>query len=643
MRPDASGTARLVVVLNPPGAADPSSGTRETMHDFDRMGKESAAHAAEFRQQVVEVQTPDEEVNRALAAGESALDQAWVCNADLGCGFVAGYGPTRPGRRPQYDWFFAGDGLVAADGALSAGDWMHARAELEFILRYQDRKTGMIWHELSQSAGFIDWAGKFPYMFVHVDVTFQFLAAAGRYVRTTGDVAFAREHWEQIAAAYAYCRAQLDPATALPRIPADKEGGNEQDKLADDLGLSTGWIAAAEAVADLATLTQHPDFTAEASKAAQQARESLGMRYWDAGQSFWISGHTAGGNPAPGHRSGPPEAITLHAFTAQQRDTVLDELASFRFQTDWGTRSMSGDSPGYDPASYATGSVWPVNTGALAQAFWSEHRPLTALGLWRALVPLSGLDSPGHMPEVLAGDRFHPQAESVPEQTWSSAAFVSATMQGLLGLSVDGVAKSLTFAPRMPAEWQDLTVRNLRTFGGSVSLVLHRTSQSVSLQIRNEGEALPLEFLPNLPLGAEQLRVVFNGASVAGSEVREPQQTLARVNVEVPHGNSTLELSFSGGIAVSVEAARPGLGDASVGIRIVRFTLDRNQVVLDADVPAACNSHLILESPWRLKNAAGARLDELAPGRVKLSFGGAAGGAARWRRNHATVQVEKPQ
>jgi hypothetical protein len=49
----------------------------------------------------------------------------------------------------------------------------------DFKLRNQDRKTGMIWHELSQSAGFIDWTGKYPCMFVHVDVTFQFLAAVG--------------------------------------------------------------------------------------------------------------------------------------------------------------------------------------------------------------------------------------------------------------------------------------------------------------------------------------------------------------------------------------------------------------------------------------------------------------------------------
>jgi glycogen debranching enzyme len=106
-------------------------------------------------------------------------------------------------------------------------------------------------------------------------------------------------------------------------------------------------------MADMANLTQHVDLAAGATQCARQTRESLAARYRDASQSFWISGHAATGQPAAGHRSGPPEALAMHAFSAQQRDTVLDEFASSRFQTDWGTRSMAEDSPDYDPASYS--------------------------------------------------------------------------------------------------------------------------------------------------------------------------------------------------------------------------------------------------------------------------------------------------
>lgn len=165
---------------------------------------------------------------------------------------VAGYGSSRRGRRPQYAWFFAGDGLVAIKGMLAAGQYERARAELDFIARYQDCQTGIIWHEMSQSAPLIDWVKNYHYMYAHVDITLKYLAALDHYVTTTGDRAFVRDHWTGILAAYRYARSIVDPATGLPRIPEGKQGQNEQDVLRDDMRLSSAWIDAADGFARLA-------------------------------------------------------------------------------------------------------------------------------------------------------------------------------------------------------------------------------------------------------------------------------------------------------------------------------------------------------------------------------------------------------
>ena len=66
------------------------------------------------------IETPDNAVNQQLAWAQIALDQAWVCNSVLGCGLVAGYGPSRDARRPQYAWFFAGDGLIAINALVNS-------------------------------------------------------------------------------------------------------------------------------------------------------------------------------------------------------------------------------------------------------------------------------------------------------------------------------------------------------------------------------------------------------------------------------------------------------------------------------------------------------------------------------------------
>ena len=130
-------------------------------------------------------------MNQQLAWAQVALDQAWVCNDVLGCGLVDGYGPSRAVyRRPQYAWFFAGDALIAIDALLNTGEYDRAREALAFIARYQDASTGMVWHELSQSADPADRAAKYPYMFVHVDITFQYLITVERYVAASGDSGF---------------------------------------------------------------------------------------------------------------------------------------------------------------------------------------------------------------------------------------------------------------------------------------------------------------------------------------------------------------------------------------------------------------------------------------------------------------------
>jgi hypothetical protein len=639
LRTQANGTANVFVLLNRPHAADHGADYTRLVRDLPSLVTQSSEHYSELQESVLQLESPDESVNKAFAWAEMALDQAWVCNPDLGCGYVGGYGPTRAGRRPQYDWFFAGDGLINAEAAVSEGDWAHARQELEFVLRYQDKKTGMIWHELSQSAGLIDWAGKYPYMFVHVDTTFQFLGAIARYVDATGDVAFAREHWPQLDLAYRYCLSVLDPATSLPIIPGDKEGANEQDRMKDDFGLSTSWVAASSGFAKLANVTGHAAVAQEASRAEQNARSAIPSRYWDPAESFWISGHTLNGQPMLTLRSGPMEAIDLHLFDAKQSDLALDRLASSSFETSWGTRGVALGSAGFDPESYASGSVWPLGTGAVATTFWRSHRPMTALAIWESFIPLSSLDSFGHIHEALAGQQYRAQTESVPEQTWSSSSFIDSTIHGLLGLDIDSVANRIVFAPRLPASWGHLTIRHVRLSDRVVSLSLHRTSDAISLDIENSGAPFQLDFQPDLPLGAIYDRSSLNDRTVPGKLEAFPEQTSANLVMTVPHGNSNARVLFHGGISLIQAAPSTRLGDPDTEPHIVAVHLDHYTLSLDVDVPAQRFSHLALQSAWKIEKADGVNASRSTASQMDLTFAPTPASPSRYNRVHATIQM----
>lgn len=620
LRPSDSGTASVYIALNPPGVADPSALFQSLQTQRQTFHQEYDQHVSDHLNSMLTVTTPDDQVNSAIAWSELALDQAWVCNRDLGCGYVAGYGPSRGARRPQYDWFFAGDGLIAADASATAGNVSQARDELAFILRYQDKKTGMIWHELSQSAGFLDWAGKYPYMYVHVDITFQFLSTLGRYVETTGDTQFARDHWPAIAAAYHYCESLIDPATALPRIPSNKEGGDEQDRLSDDLGLSVSWVEATSSFQQLATLTAHPDDAAEALTANQRARASIPNRYWDSQNSFWISGHVESGGVAPEQRSGPSEAIPMDLFTPQQNQLLLHQLASASFQTDWGTRSVAAGSKGFDPASYAKGSVSALGTADLANTFWSEHRSTQAFALWSSLLPWFSLDSLGHLHEVLAGNVYQPQEESVPEQTWSSAGFVEASVHGLLGLQVDGLKQKITFAPRLPSTWHDLSVTHVPLSEAKISFTLHQSNSELDLTIDNPGATFLLNFSPTLPLGAIVDRAEVNHHAFRVAVAQDLPDTVANLISEIPHGATEVHMTMRGGLSLIPTDPRPLLGDPSRGIHIVDIHLLGDSLKITADIPDDRTATINISTDWTIIHSANARVDTIAPHLNRITF-----------------------
>jgi glycogen debranching enzyme len=642
LRPGTDGTARVYCVLHTPGDADVTAQLQDLVQQQDALDKEYAAHVLQVTRGMLQVTTPDAQWNEALAWSEIALDQAWVCNHDLGCGYVAGYGPSRGARRPQYDWFFAGDGSIAADAAVADGHGEQAREELEFILHYQDKKTGMVWHELSQSAGFLDWAGKYPYMYVHVDITFQFLGTVGRYVVATGDIAFVRQHWQELEAAYRYCASLIGPR-GLPLIPADKEGGDEQDRMSEDLGLSASWVAATSAFGKMAGLTAHPDLAKEAAAANEKARAAIQARYWDSASNFWIQGYTEAGRAMEERRSSPGLALALHLFSPNEENQLMDQLAGAAFQADWGTLGVSNESKGFDPGSYGKGSVSALGTSELAIDFWTERRPMQALGLLRALLPWFSLDSLGHLHEVLAGDVYRPQEESVPEQTWSSAGFVSATVQGLLGLEVDGLKRKIVFAPHLPSEWHEVTVAGVAMGESRVSFAVQQSATEVTLKIENPGDAFELEFDPQVALGAISPGAVFNGKSLSVRMDQHPEETAAEINVKVPHGSSEIQLKLEGGINLRVPTTQPMLGAPSTGIRLVNARLAGDALHIVADVNAHAESNMDLESAWPLGPIEGAEAESVRPGVTRLHFPETGGKllADGYRRVQATVSFKR--
>jgi glycogen debranching enzyme len=608
-----------IVIAADVSGKDPIPVAQEVLRNRATLEQTAVTHYKDMLDRGLRIQTPDDDINRALTWAQIALDQAWVCNPDLGCGQVAGYGPSRKARRPQYNWFFAGDGMIAARALLAAGRNERAREELELVLKYQDVKTGMIWHELSQSAGAIDWH-KYPYMFGHVDLSYDFLDMIAEYYSTTGDLAFVKKHWHAIEAAYRFCQSLLDPKLGLPLIPTGKQGSNEQDPLGDELTLSSGWVAATEAYAALATATGRDSLAKTAMTANQRARTAIASKYWDEHRKFWISGHTRAGAPQMDRDIRPMDVIRLGLFEPQQRHGVLDQIATAEFQTDWGTRGKAPSDATYDPNAYASGAVWGIGTASVASAFWTEHRPATAFPIWNALVSWHTLDSLGHMHETLAGDTYRPGIESVPEQTWSSATFLSSAVQGLMGLRVDGAARRLQFTPHLPADWNKVTLRKVRIGDSQVSFDLAQSPGAIELRIKNDGAPLRMSFDPELPLGAELRSARLNEQEIAATLVSHSQDSHAHAEFDVAQGDAVLRIGYSGGVSIITSTPRPLIGNTSREMKVVGVSLQRRTYTMEVDHLTSEQTRFELHTPWGIENVSGARFEEVSRSSYALTI-----------------------
>lgn len=580
---------------------------------------EAQAQSEELLNHGLQIRTPDETLNRAMMWSQIALDQAWVCNPQLGCGLVAGYGPSRGMRRPQYAWFFAGDGLIATEALLAEGHFARAKEELEFILKYQNHANGMIWHEVSQSAGFIDWAGKYPYMYVHVDITFAFLSTLANYYDATGDLHFLRSHWDQVAAAYRYCRATVNSATALPQIPLGKEGGNEQERMREDVGLSAAWIATSEAYRQIAEATGHTAEAADAARAGAAARAAFARRYWDPEKHFWIAGYSETGRVMTDERA-HPGLLGQGLFTPEQEDAALDRIASADFQTDWGTRGMAADSPHFDPDSYASGSVSALATAATAEAFWKDHRPALALAIWESLLPWNHLDSLGHLHEVAAGDFFHPQVESVPEQIWSSAGLLSAAVHGLFGIDVDAPEHRLRLEPHLDPLWSRVSLAQIAVGDSKVRADLEQKPGEIGGTFSLQGSTVHLSFAPQIPLGATAVRALVNGKRVPVAIEEHEEDQHARVEATLNRPEVHCQIHYSGGVRILAPAPEPAVGEGTHQLKITEISLRAHQLSIEADVASPDAGSVDIETPWQIEGIDGGTAEPSGGGWYKLRF-----------------------
>ena len=199
----------MVIAGSVTGVADAEKTYRTLLEHGAELQSESAKYYADYLKRTVNVTLPDAQLQAAYDWSRVSVLQGLVTNPYLGTGLVAGYRTSGESQRPGFAWFFGRDSLWTSFALNSAGDFATTREALTFLIQFQ-RADGKIPHEIAQTASLVDWFKNYPYGFASADATPLFLIAMDDYVRSSGDVNFAKDHWDNLWRAYQFLQSTYD-------------------------------------------------------------------------------------------------------------------------------------------------------------------------------------------------------------------------------------------------------------------------------------------------------------------------------------------------------------------------------------------------------------------------------------------------
>ena len=587
----ARGLVPIVVSASLEGLNGAKATYQTLLSSSDAMYRESAAHYRRLREEMTSIDSPDDRLDLAFEWGKVALDKGFVCNPHLGCGLIAGLGPSGTSERPGFGWYFGGDAFINSWAMTAYGDFGTVKQSLEF-LRARQRADGKMMHELSQGAGYIKWFEEFPYGYYHADTTPLYIVAVRDYVRASGDAAMAKDFWPSMKKAYDYCASTDEDGDGLmdntkAGLAAVETGTLRRRDVLTDVFLGAAWTEAAEAAAELAELAGDA-FAATAKAAAAKARQSLNARFLDdQGRRIYFA-YMKDGKGQAEPTVWPGFGLWRGVFDAARPAVAgaLDDLAGAGVGADWGARMLSIDSALYGPLSYNNGASWPFLTGFAALGLYANGRPDAAWTYLDGTADLTFIESRGYMAELFSGDRLRSIDAAVPHQLFATTGFVSTLMRGLVGVdalpagTLDGrpVPARLRLAPQLPAAWSWLKIRNLRWHGVTADVSITRDAGGVSVNVSPHGGPLPLELHAILPPGSRQLtrdllwRPVTPGAGTS--------RGLHLVRVETVAAPAAFALRATPGVRAVPLHAPLELGDVSSRLRVIDATLDGSAYVL---------------------------------------------------------------
>ncbi len=634
----------IVIVGGMDGVDDVFHTYSRILKSISELYRKNIGHYQQLRQEFLQVETPERELNLAFEWAKVALDRGLVCNPRLGCGLVAGYGPSGDSERPGFAWYFGGDTMLNSLAINSYGDFAAVREALGLLRKYQ-RADGKIMHELSQSAFLIPWFEEYPYAYYHAETSPFYIISLHDYYSASGDHRFLTDNWASLKRAYQYCLTTETDGDGLMENSTAGLGAVEVGSLLkgihQEIYLAGMWTEALRCMEELAEAMGENELKEECQSIFRRALLSLRQRFWDEDTHLYAFCIAQDGSLVKEATAWPAVSMLFNLFEEERASGVLANLASAAMSTDWGVRMLANTSRHYQPLGYNNGAVWPFITGYVSLAEYRHHRSVSALMHLMSIARLTYIDALGFVPELLSGEFYRTIEASVPHQLFSSGMVITPLVRGLLGLKGDAPQRTIALAPHLPASWEEIKVRNFRIGDGVFSFEIKRDGDRYSVSASGIASAsYKLVFSPAFALGTN-----IKGVSIDGKDApfeAEPGRHDFHCRVEVGLSQSRLvEITYQQGIEIIPPPLMANPGDRPTSLRIIDWALngDRFKVVVEG---VRGKSYLLeLKTPFEVESVAGGKMvkDDGNVKAVELVF--AAEGEGRYQKKEVIIQLRR--
>ena len=615
-------TKVVVIAASVAGRDDARKVYAHLAASYEQLERDSAEYYRNYLARTVNLELPDNALRQAYDWARISMIQGLVSNPYLGTGLVAGYRTSGAGQRPGFAWFFGRDSLWTSFALNATGDYSTTRTALEFISKYQ-REDGKIPHEIAQGANFVAWFKDFPYPYASADATPLFMIAMNDYVTQSGDVAFAREKWDNLWRAYQFLRSTYDSQGFAQNAGVGHgwvEGGPLLPVKTEFYQSGLG-VEALRSLSNLAGLVDKDDVKKELAAEFERQKPKLDQAFWSPQTNSYAFALNQDNQRVdePGVLSTVPMWFGL--ADAAHAEQTITRLADADHQTDWGMRIISSHSSRYDGSGYHFGAVWPLFTGWASVGEYRYHRDLPAYSNLRANA-LLGLDgSLGHFTEVLSGDYYQGFSTSSPHQIWSAAMVVSPMLRGLFGLQADAENHQITLAPHVPADWTSFGIHNVQLQQLRLDFQYHKALDSITLETTRTGTGdCWVEFSPAFSLRTKVVSVELNGKPLPFKIQANGEDQHLSVRFTVRGGPNSIVIRTKNDFGLTLSNHLPALGSPSSGLRVISNSWNpaRDQLTVEVSGVPGMDYELGIWNPGQISSVEGAVLTKQGNIRIEM-------------------------